>query len=77
MRVGRVLVTPTRVVCMAPEIEQSNRVVRQYRAHEDRFLRVIFCEENGARICYASDMHRLRDVMERQAVETIVTSLSI
>jgi hypothetical protein len=31
MLVARVLVTPTRIVCLAPEVELSNRVMRHYR----------------------------------------------
>jgi hypothetical protein len=31
MLVARVLVTPTRVVALAPEVELSNRVWRAYR----------------------------------------------
>ena len=48
MMVGRVLVTPTRVVRIPPETELSNRVLRNYRQHSDRFIRVSFGEENSS-----------------------------
>ncbi len=31
MLIARVLVTPTRIVCLPPEVELSNRVVRHFR----------------------------------------------
>ncbi|RUS15688.1 RNA dependent RNA polymerase-domain-containing protein, partial [Endogone sp. FLAS-F59071] len=39
-------VTPTKVWIEGPMIEPSNRILRQYRQHIDRFLRVTFGEEN-------------------------------
>lgn len=38
-------VTPTTVLFETPTIETSNRVIRQYSAHADRFLRVRFADE--------------------------------
>ena len=31
MLIARVLVTPTRIVCLPPEVELSNRVVRHFQ----------------------------------------------
>lgn len=44
--VRRVLVTPTRLYCMGPEVDTSNRVTRHFVNHLDRFLRVSFVDEN-------------------------------
>lgn len=48
LRVCRVCVTPTRVICFPPEVEVANRVSRLFgpaRA-EECLLRVTFCDEN-------------------------------
>ncbi|KDO16519.1 hypothetical protein SPRG_17963, partial [Saprolegnia parasitica CBS 223.65] len=45
-QVRRVLVTPLRIVVEAPEVVVSNRVLRQYAQHMDRFLRVSFVDEH-------------------------------
>ncbi|BFI43094.1 RNA-dependent RNA polymerase [Marchantia polymorpha subsp. ruderalis] len=44
--VRRLIITPTRVLCLPPEIECSNRVLRQFSAISDRFMRVTFVDEN-------------------------------
>jgi RNA-dependent RNA polymerase len=46
MWVRRLYVSPTKVYCMGPELEGSNRVTRHYKDHIDRFLRVSFVDEN-------------------------------
>jgi hypothetical protein len=43
----KALVTPTRVLLTGPDPESKNRVLRKYSDHNDYFLRVIFCEEDG------------------------------
>ncbi|KAL2653152.1 hypothetical protein R1flu_021280 [Riccia fluitans] len=44
--IHRVLVTPSKVYCIGPEMEQSNRIVRQHEDYTDRFLRVQFVDED-------------------------------
>ncbi|KAL3684950.1 hypothetical protein R1sor_002972 [Riccia sorocarpa] len=44
--IHRVLVTPSKAYCIGPEMEQSNRIVRQFEEHSDRFLRVQFVDED-------------------------------
>ncbi|EQC30180.1 hypothetical protein SDRG_12032 [Saprolegnia diclina VS20] len=44
--VRRVLVTPLRIIAEAPQVDVSNRILRQYAQHIDRFLRVSFVDEN-------------------------------
>ncbi|KAF0715586.1 hypothetical protein As57867_003299, partial [Aphanomyces stellatus] len=60
--VRRVLVTPLRVVPEAPEPDQTNRVLRDYHAHLDRFVRVTFVDESFASIF---SVQRSKDVFER------------
>ncbi|GAU23167.1 hypothetical protein TSUD_306150 [Trifolium subterraneum] len=45
MEVRRLVVTPTKAYCIAPEVELSNRVLRRFREVSDRFLRVTFMDE--------------------------------
>jgi RNA-dependent RNA polymerase len=44
--VRRVYVTPTKVYCMGPEVDTSNRVTRHFSSHADRFMRMSFVDEN-------------------------------
>ena len=44
--VRRLLVTPTKVYCMGPEVDTSNRVTRNFASHADRFMRMSFVDEN-------------------------------
>lgn len=48
--VHRVTVTPTGIYLYGPEPVAANRVLRQYRAHADCFLRVLFSDESGERL---------------------------
>ncbi|KIW88407.1 uncharacterized protein Z519_10976 [Cladophialophora bantiana CBS 173.52] len=53
--VHRVTVTPAGIYLYGPEFISSNRVLRQYRAHSDCFLRVLFSEEDETRIEFDKD----------------------
>ncbi|KAI3938405.1 hypothetical protein MKW98_015304 [Papaver atlanticum] len=44
--VRRVQVTPSKVYCCGPEVNVSNRVLRNYHDHIDNFIRVSFVDEN-------------------------------
>lgn len=44
--VRRIIITPTRGYCLAPEVELSNRVIRNYSQVADRFLRVSFHDDD-------------------------------
>ncbi|KAJ7530357.1 hypothetical protein O6H91_14G000500 [Diphasiastrum complanatum] len=50
MLVGRLLITPTKVYCMGPEIDVSNRVTRHFAGVIDSFLRIAFVEEDWDKI---------------------------
>lgn len=43
--IRKAVVTPTTVVFSTPALEAGNRVLRHYREHHDRFLRVQFTDE--------------------------------
>lgn len=45
VEIRRLVITPTRAYCLPPEVEISNRVLRNYKAVSDRFLRVTFMDE--------------------------------
>lgn len=48
----RATVTPTTILFAPPSIEYSNRVLRRWAEHSDRFLRVEFREEGGLKLQY-------------------------
>lgn len=45
VEVRRLVLTPSKAYCLPPEVELSNRVLRNYRNMADRFLRVTFMDE--------------------------------
>ncbi|KAG9154053.1 hypothetical protein Leryth_000546 [Lithospermum erythrorhizon] len=45
VEVRRLIITPTKAYCLPPEVELSNRVLRNYKHIADRFLRVTFMDE--------------------------------
>ncbi|RYQ94501.1 hypothetical protein Ahy_B08g089415 isoform B [Arachis hypogaea] len=45
VEVRRLVITPTKAYCIPPEVELSNRVLRNYKELSDRFLRVTFMDE--------------------------------
>ncbi|GAB2284906.1 RNA dependent RNA polymerase [Dionaea muscipula] len=45
VEIRRLIITPTKAYCLPPEVELSNRVLRQYKHVADRFLRVTFMDE--------------------------------
>ncbi|XP_042467926.1 probable RNA-dependent RNA polymerase 2 [Zingiber officinale] len=46
----RVLVTPSRIYCLGPELEKSNYVVKHFSAHASDFLRVTFVDEDWSKL---------------------------
>lgn len=48
VRVRKVLITPTRTIFVAPELLMGNRVLRKYPL--DKFLRVVFRDEDGQNV---------------------------
>ncbi|KAL4195638.1 hypothetical protein AMTRI_Chr05g74250 [Amborella trichopoda] len=45
VEVRRLMITPTGAQCLPPQVELSNRVLRNYREISDRFIRVTFTDE--------------------------------
>ncbi|KAL0313203.1 UNVERIFIED_CONTAM: RNA-dependent RNA polymerase 6 [Sesamum radiatum] len=45
VEVRRLIITPSKAYCLPPEVELSNRVLRNYKNIADRFLRVSFMDE--------------------------------
>jgi RNA-dependent RNA polymerase len=48
--IRHVYVTPTRIVCVGPEIDATNRALRLYPANQNDFLRVSFTDENLSKL---------------------------
>lgn len=47
MKIRRCLVAPTRLLLMPPQMETSNDLLRTFKEHVDRFLRVQFIQEES------------------------------
>lgn len=45
MTIRKIIVTPSTMYFSSPSVESSNRVLRKYSSHQDRFLRVQFTDE--------------------------------
>ncbi|KAJ8553798.1 hypothetical protein K7X08_024476 [Anisodus acutangulus] len=50
MSVHRVLVSPSKVYCLGPELETSNYIVKNFASHASDFLRVTFVEEDWSKL---------------------------
>ncbi|XP_038878920.1 RNA-dependent RNA polymerase 2 [Benincasa hispida] len=50
MNCYRVLVTPSRIYCLGPELETSNYVVKNFASYASDFMRVTFVEEDWSKL---------------------------
>lgn len=50
MSCHRVLITPTKIYCLGPELETSNYVVKNFAPYASDFLRVTFVEEDWSKL---------------------------
>ncbi|GFP95460.1 RNA-dependent RNA polymerase 2 [Phtheirospermum japonicum] len=50
MSCHRVLVTPSKVFCLGPELESSNHIVKNFASYASDFLRVTFVDEDWGRV---------------------------
>lgn len=50
MSCHRVLVTPSRIFCLGPELESSNYIVKNFAKYASDFLRVTFVDEDWGRL---------------------------
>ncbi|KAK8962684.1 putative RNA-dependent RNA polymerase SHL2 [Platanthera guangdongensis] len=64
----RLVITPTKAHCLPPEVEVSNRILREYKHVGDRFLRVSFTDES---------MHQLNSNVLNYYVAPIVRMLTL
>lgn len=51
--IHKVTITPSCVYLDGPDGESNNRVLRKYAAHQDYFLKLHFCDEDGSLIQYS------------------------
>ncbi|TGO38954.1 hypothetical protein BHYA_0063g00010 [Botrytis hyacinthi] len=54
--IHRVTITPAGMYLDGPESESNNRILRKYAGSHSNFVRVTFCDEDGGRIQYASNV---------------------
>ncbi|XP_059645306.1 RNA-dependent RNA polymerase 2 [Cornus florida] len=50
MSCHRVLITPSKIYCLGPELESSNYVVKNFASYASDFLRVTFVEEDWSKL---------------------------
>ncbi|KAL9100682.1 MAG: hypothetical protein Q9163_003969 [Psora crenata] len=60
-----VTVTPTTLYFNTPTVETSNRIIRQYREHTDRFIRVRFTDEKLEGKVYSTHKDTMNEVFAR------------
>ncbi|EME87083.1 uncharacterized protein MYCFIDRAFT_202751 [Pseudocercospora fijiensis CIRAD86] len=63
--IGSVVVTPSTIYAATMVRETSNRVIRQFKDYEDRFLRVKFTDERYKGKIWSSDDNRMNEVFSR------------
>lgn len=64
-KVRSATLTPTTIYINSPTLETSNRVIRKYREHEDRFLRVKFTDERYRGSLMGSDDNGMDELYAR------------
>ncbi|CAG8476071.1 7262_t:CDS:10 [Acaulospora colombiana] len=57
--VNHATITPTKIYLDGPTYEPSNRILRQYNRHLDRFMRVTFCDEDFDRLFVNIQEHKI------------------
>ena len=63
--VRSVVVTPTTLRFNTPSIETSNRIIRQFASHSDRFIRVRFTEEAPGAKIYSTEKSNDNEVFTK------------
>jgi hypothetical protein len=74
--VHRVSVTPAGIYLDGPDLEVSNRVIRQYSTHSDHFIRVEFADEDGSPLAHDSRTSNER-IYDNKYRETLRKSITI
>ncbi|RUP51905.1 RNA dependent RNA polymerase-domain-containing protein [Jimgerdemannia flammicorona] len=67
--INHATVTPTRIYIEGPMIEPSNRVLRKFSEHTDRFLRVNFADENFELLRTQRESNELLEQRVRRVLE--------
>ncbi|KAI8148427.1 RNA dependent RNA polymerase-domain-containing protein [Fennellomyces sp. T-0311] len=75
--VKKILVTPTTLRIEPPQVETANRVLRQFRAHLDRFLRVQFIDERGTQVHTSSNMSLNNDAVYNRLARVLRNGIQI
>lgn len=70
MACHRVLITPTKIYCLGPELETSNYVVKNYASYASDFLRVSFVEEDWSKLPSAALSTSIRPGIFSKPVRT-------
>lgn len=57
--IRRLVLSPTRVIACRPEFDLLNRVLRHFHTHKERFIRVVFADEDRSSIFFnaSDDVH--------------------
>ena len=63
--VQSVIITPTTVKFNTPTVDTSNRILRQFSNHSDRFIRVRFTDEAPGAKIYGTDKHTQDELFTR------------
>lgn len=62
IEVRRIMITPTSVLCILPQFESRNRVLRIFEGYEDCFVRISITDENGEKL----SNHAITPIMEER-----------
>ncbi|KAH7726779.1 RNA dependent RNA polymerase family protein [Aphelenchoides avenae] len=75
VRIRKVMITPTRILFVAPELLMANRVLRldPEKWPTDRFLRVIFRDDNGCQVHVQQVGERLIDYFMKDKLDRGIT----
>lgn len=63
--IHRVRVTPSGTYLQGPTRESKNRVLRKYPDHHEYFIRVEFCDEDGARLMFSPRVSNFKILHQR------------
>ncbi|KAI9493547.1 RNA dependent RNA polymerase-domain-containing protein [Zychaea mexicana] len=74
--IRKILVTPTTVYVQPPSIETTNRVVRHYREHADRFVRVQFLDDGMSKVS-ASHQKTGSDAIYKRIYKALQSGIQI
>lgn len=63
--IHRVRITPSGTYLQGPARESKNRVLRKYPDHHEYFIRVEFCDEDGARVMFSPRVSNFKILHQR------------